>query len=81
MLLEEHPELGTVAEDLVPRGSFRHFPSPPYRVIYRLTDDEIWIARVWDTRRDPADLRVPDNSRSPDGEKEVVPPTDEKPAT
>lgn len=65
-LIEEHPEVGAVAEDLLPRGAFRHFPSPPYRVIYRLTEQELWIVRIWDTRRDPADLWVPEVPEEPE---------------
>ncbi len=76
-LIEEHPELGAVADDLVSHGSFRRLPSPPYRVIYRLTESEIWIARIWDTRRDPSDLRVLEDARSPDGAAAPAPPRED----
>lgn len=57
-LLETQPEMGAAAEDLEPAGWFRHFAIPPYRVIYRVLPSELWVVRIWDTRRNPADLRV-----------------------
>jgi plasmid stabilization system protein ParE len=58
-LIQAQPEIVEIAEDLVPTGAIRHFPSPPFRVIYRVTEAEIWIARIWDTRRSPLDLQLP----------------------
>jgi plasmid stabilization system protein ParE len=56
--LVAHPELGRVARDLEPVGRYRHILSGRYRVIYRVDDEALVILRVWDTRRDPARLRV-----------------------
>ena len=30
----------------------------PYRIVYRVTDEEVLILRVWDTRRDPETFHV-----------------------
>jgi plasmid stabilization system protein ParE len=54
--LEEHPESGAVAFDLVPRGRYRHLVCGHHRIIYRLAPEALWILRVWDARRNPADL-------------------------
>ena len=56
--LADHPESGSVAEDLEPVGDYRHIVVRPYRVIYLLDHGAVVILRVWDSRRDPAALRV-----------------------
>jgi len=60
--LESHPMIGMVAPDLEPEGRYRHLIEPPYRIIYRLDEDEerIIILRVWHGRRDPASLQLND---------------------
>ncbi len=65
-LVAEHPEIGRVAEDIEPVGRFRSVVAAPYRVIYRVEGGEVLVVRVWDTRRDPASLQVPDEPESHD---------------
>ncbi len=61
-MLSTHPELGRVAEDIEPVGRFRSVVAAPYRVIYRVEGERLLVVRVWDTRRDPAALSVPEQS-------------------
>ncbi|NJL27127.1 MAG: type II toxin-antitoxin system RelE/ParE family toxin [Thermoanaerobaculia bacterium] len=56
--LRTYPELGPVARDLRPEGRYRHWVCGRHRLIYRIDGEIVWILRVWDTRRDPADLAV-----------------------
>ena len=58
--LPDHPEIGPVADDIEPVGRYRHLVLRPYRVIYRLEGTTLRILRCWDSRRNPADLRVVD---------------------
>ena len=58
--LPDHPEIGPVADDIEPVGRYRHLVLRPYRVIYRLEGATLRILRCWDSRRNPADLRVVD---------------------
>lgn len=69
-LVTKQPEIGRVAEDIEPSGQFRSVVAAPYRVIYRFGEDEVYVLRVWDTRRDPASLQVLENS---DDENESEP--------
>lgn len=55
--IEEHPEIGAVARDLSPLGRYRHVVSRHHRVIYRIEAEVIRVVRIWDSRRNPADLR------------------------
>jgi plasmid stabilization system protein ParE len=55
--VQAHPEAGAVAADLFPRGRYRHWVCGRYRIIYRIEDDLIWILRIWDSRRNPDDLK------------------------
>jgi plasmid stabilization system protein ParE len=55
--IERHPEIGAVASDLRPARRYRHSVCGHYRVIYRLEAEVILILRIWDSRRNPADLR------------------------
>lgn len=58
-LLLEHPRMGPVAEELQPRGRFRSvLVGRHHRVFYRFSDDYIWVLRIWDTRRNPKELKV-----------------------
>ena len=57
-LLADQPELGRPADDVVPVGRYRAVMRAPYRIVYRVTDQEILILRVWDTRRDPETFQV-----------------------
>jgi toxin ParE1/3/4 len=52
----EHPEIGPVAFDIVPRGRYRHLVCGHHRVIYRIEPEFLWILRIWDSRRNPDDL-------------------------
>jgi plasmid stabilization system protein ParE len=54
--IQRHPQIGPVAADLVPRGRYRHVLWKRHRIIYRIDGELIWILRVWDCRRNPADL-------------------------
>jgi plasmid stabilization system protein ParE len=54
--IETHPEIGVVARDLAPLGRFRHLVTGHHRIIYRIEEELIRILRVWDARRNPADL-------------------------
>lgn len=60
-LVAKQPEIGRVAEDIEPVGRFRSVVAAPYRVIYRFDEGEVYVLRVWDTRRDPASLQVLDD--------------------
>ncbi len=55
--IEEFPEIGAVARDLTPAGQYRHIVSEHHRIIYRIEPEVIRILRIWDSRRNPADLR------------------------
>jgi len=57
-LLADQPELGRPADDVEPVGRYRAVTRAPYRIVYRVTDEEILILRVWDTRRDPKAIQV-----------------------
>ena len=59
-LLAGQPERGLPVENVAPSRRFRSIACPPYRVIYRFDAAGIVIARVWDTRRDPAAFRIPE---------------------
>ena len=56
--LEQLPEMGVVSRDLKPPGRYRHVVCDHHRIIYRLDTEVIWILRIWDTRRNPEDLKV-----------------------
>jgi hypothetical protein len=55
--LEEYPEMGAAATDLLPVGRYRHYICGRHRIIYRIDSEVLWILRIWDSRRNPADLR------------------------
>jgi len=55
-LIASNPEAGAVASDLEPEGKYRHLVVRPYRIIYRIDVDRVYILRVWDSRRNPDDL-------------------------
>ena len=55
--IQDHPEAGAVATDLLPRGRYRHWICGRYRIIFRIEEDRIWILRIWDSRRDPDALK------------------------
>ena len=59
-LLEFQPEMGAIAEDVEPLGRCRHLRVAPLRVIYRIAGGQVQILRIWDARRDPKSLHVPD---------------------
>ena len=58
-LLEFQPEMGAIAEDVAPLGRCRHVTIAPLRVIYRIAGGHVQILRIWDSRRDPKSLHVP----------------------
>jgi plasmid stabilization system protein ParE len=58
-MLELQPELGAIAADVDPPGRCRQLIVAPLRVIYRVADDDVHILRIWDSRRDPKSLHVP----------------------
>ena len=55
--IEKYPEIGAVAADLLPADRYRHSVCGRHRIIYRVDLEVIWILRIWDSRRNPADLR------------------------
>ncbi len=57
--LEEFPLIGARAELVEPVGDLRQFPWRQYLIFYRVRVDQIWILRIWDSRREPESLRVP----------------------
>jgi plasmid stabilization system protein ParE len=57
--LESHPEIGAVAEDVKPLGRCRQLAVPPFRILYTVTDTNVYVLRIWDSRRDPKGLTVP----------------------
>ena len=57
--LEEFPLIGARAELVEPVGDLRQFPWREYLIFYRVRANQLWILRIWDSRRDPASLRVP----------------------
>ena len=59
-MLVAHPEAGPVAPDLEPEGRYRHVLVGPYRIIYRLDEERVFVLRIWDSRRNPDDLVVHD---------------------
>ena len=54
MLLETQPEAGPVPEELASLGitEYRQLVSPPFRVIYMLVDDHVYVLVIADGRRD-----------------------------
>src|SRR5687768_12504152 len=57
--LEAHPLLGAIAEDVLPMGRCRQLPVPPFRILYAVADATVYVLRIWDSRRDPKALAVP----------------------
>ncbi len=57
--LEEFPLIGARAELVEPVGDLRQFPWRQYLIFYRVRATQLLILRIWDSRRDPASLRVP----------------------
>jgi len=55
--IERYPEIGVIALDLLPANRYRHSVCGHHRIIYRVEPEVIWILRIWDSRRNPADLR------------------------
>lgn len=60
-LIGEQPEIGRIAEDIEPVGRFRSHPCAPWRIVYRYDGESVRVVRVWDARRDPTSLHVPDD--------------------
>ena len=55
----EHPEMGRVHEELLPRGRYRYVLIERHQLIYRqLESGEFLILRLWDARRDPESLSL-----------------------
>jgi len=52
-----HPEAGAPAMDLLPRGRYRHWVCGLHRIIYRIENDRVLVLRIWDSRRNPQDLK------------------------
>jgi plasmid stabilization system protein ParE len=55
--IQTHPEAGAVATDLLPQGRYRHWICGRYRIIFRIDEHFYWILRIWDSRRNPNDLK------------------------
>ena len=56
-LLPRFPSLGRVIENRDERYILKHY----YRIIYRLNSNkDIEILRIWDTRQDPENLKIPE---------------------
>lgn len=56
--LESMPERGRVVPELATVGvhTYREAIQPPWRIIYRLSEDTVYILAVVDSRRNLADL-------------------------
>ncbi len=56
--LEKFAERGRVVPELRQRGisQFRELMVAPYRIVYRIHDDEVWLVMVFDHRREPMSL-------------------------
>jgi len=57
--VRHHPESGPVADDIQPVGDYRHVVVRPHRIIYMVDEQVVVILRIWDSRRNPADLILP----------------------
>lgn len=58
--LESHRLLGAIAEDVPPRGRCRQLIVRPFRIVYAVDGARVYVLRIWDSRRDPKELRVPE---------------------
>lgn len=43
---------------LIDNQNHRIFVSPPYKIVYRIQEKEIIILHIWDSRRNPDDLKI-----------------------
>lgn len=51
--------MGPVVGELQPHGVYRSvLVGRSHRVFYRIDDEHIWVVRIWDTRRDPQELKL-----------------------
>ncbi len=57
LLLEHNPYLGRICEDVEGAREMR-ITKTPFSLIYRVTKTHVEIIRVWDQRRDRADLQA-----------------------
>lgn len=57
-ILKNSPKVGAVETLLEGRAfEYRHYVlSWPFKLIYTILDDVVWIVDVWDTRRSPENL-------------------------
>lgn len=53
-LLSEYPELGRRLSN----REERYFVKDCYQIFYQIKEDSIEILHVWDSRRDPEDLKL-----------------------
>jgi plasmid stabilization system protein ParE len=51
-IISEFPYSGKVLNNI----EHRSFTKKPFEIIYMITNDEIVILHIWDTRRNPEDL-------------------------
>lgn len=56
--LQENPRMGQVEPFTRGRSyEYRHIVlSPPFKLLYFLCQDDVYIADIWDTRQDPVAL-------------------------
>lgn len=54
--LADHPGMGPLALDVSPDGTVRCTVWRQYRIFYRVRAAQVLILRIWDARRDVADL-------------------------
>ncbi|HPS27282.1 MAG TPA: type II toxin-antitoxin system RelE/ParE family toxin [Bacteroidales bacterium] len=57
--LQSHPRKGQIEELLLhKKGEYRYLVSSNYKVVYKLTEKEIYILKVFDSRRNPEALKM-----------------------
>ena len=55
--LARHPEMGKVSVEM--EREYRELIVDKYRIFYRIEGEQVWIVRVWDSRRDPDEFFIP----------------------
>ncbi len=57
--LSSHPEAGSEVEGEIAGRRYRSIRvEPHHRLYYRVEGDELLLARIWDTRREPESLTL-----------------------
>lgn len=59
--LTANPEIGAPADLVEAGGDLRQFAWRHWLVFYRTRDDHVLVLRIWDSRRDPDSLQLPED--------------------